>query len=112
MQVRWRKELEEYLSRFVAAHRGLRFGRLFGLPAAYAGRTMFSCVVEDGITARLPVSALESALDKGAARWRGSRSQPSWVIFRPKTSRQTDAVSVFLEIAARHAALEGGRTRS
>ena len=120
MQASWRKELELYLVAFVASHRGLKLGRLFGVPAAYAGRQLFACAIEDGITARLPASALEAAIAKGAASWtprgrsvarssvaatRGRRTR-SWVIFRPRSARALETIAPFLEIAARHVALD------
>jgi hypothetical protein len=113
VQVSWRRELEQVLSRFVASHRGLRLGRLFGVPAAYAGGRLFACATADGIAARLPSSALDAARAGGGAPWtpRGRRRR-DWVVFRPGTARAADAIGPFLEIAARHVALEAGRARS
>lgn len=117
----WRKDLEDYLSRFVAGHRGLRFGRMFGVPAAYAGRKLFSCAIDDGIVAKLPPDALTAALAKGAMRWAprppklgaaGKATRAGWVMFRPKSAVAAEAIRPFLEIAARHVALDAGHTRS
>jgi hypothetical protein len=117
----WRQDLEEYLAGFVAGHRGLRFGRMFGMPAGYAGRRLFSCVFEDGITAKLPPQAMAAARKHGATPWnpiaRGATAKPKprrmnhWVIFRPRTRRAADAVGPFLEIAARHVAIDVSRPR-
>jgi hypothetical protein len=110
---RWRRDLEAFLSRFVAGHRGLRFGRLFGVPAAYAGRKLFSYAIDDGLVAKLPPAARELAIAKGARPWAPrNRQMAHWVIFRPGTASATDALVPFLEIAARHAALDTGRSRS
>jgi hypothetical protein len=99
------RTLEAYLAGFVAEHAGLRLGRMFGAPAAYAGRKLFSCVIGDGITAKLPPDAFELALTKNATRWtpRG-RTMTGWVIFRPDNPRAFESVGPFLEIAARHVA--------
>jgi hypothetical protein len=119
----WRQDLEEYLAGFVAGHRGLRFGRMFGMPAGYAGRRLFSCVFEDGITAKLPPEAMAAARKHGATPWnpikRSTTARPKapretpWVIFRPRTRRAADAIGPFLEIAARHVAVDASpRSRS
>lgn len=116
MRFAWRKDLEEYLAGFVAGHRGLRFGRMFGMPAGYAGRRLFSCVFEDGITAKLPADAMAAARKHGATAWNPiapsaatkpkPRKMNHWVIFRPRTRRAADAIGPFLEIAARHVAVD------
>jgi hypothetical protein len=106
VQVSWRRDLEDDLSRFVAAHRGLRLGRLFGARAAFAGRRVFSSVTTEGITVRLPDSAIHAALARGATRWApDGRPRGEWVIFRRRSTRAGE-IAPFLEIAARHVALE------
>ena len=121
MRVAWRKDLEDYLAAFVAGHRGLRLGRMFGMPAAYAGRRLFSCAFEDGITAKLPPDALAAALEQGATPWRPIPPKPNaapkaskpnrWVIFRPRTRRAAEAIGPFLEIAARYVVLDTSTRR-
>ena len=111
MKPAWRRDLAFYLDNFVASHPGMRSGKMFGWPAAYAGRRLFSCAVDDGIIAKLPPDAVPAAIAKGAKRWaprgrpRGRQSQSStggWMIFRPKDLRAAQAIAPFLEIAARH----------
>ena len=104
MRAAWRKDLEHVLNAFVADHRGLRTGRMFGLPGAYAGRKLFACVYQDGLTVKLPSDARTVALDRGAIPWTPmGRRMREWVLFRPE-SPQATGVLPFLEIAARHAA--------
>jgi hypothetical protein len=105
VRVAWRKDLEQLLAAFVAEHRGLRSGRMFGWPGAFAGSKLFACVAADGIAAKLPAAAHEAALAQGARRWtRNGRPLREWLIFRPATPRQAAALATFLEIAARHVA--------
>jgi hypothetical protein len=100
MKPSWRSDAAGYLAAFVASHRGLRSGRLFGQPVAYAGRRLFASACEDGIAAKLPPDALEVALQKGgAAKWKRG-----WVIFRLADASAAHRIGPFLEVAARHAA--------
>jgi hypothetical protein len=46
------RELRDLLATFVEQHRGLRFGRLFGQPAGYAGRRVFAYVSSGGLAVR------------------------------------------------------------
>jgi len=105
VHVAWRKDLERLLTTFVAEHPGLRSGRMFGVPGAYAGRKLFACVFEDGITAKLPPDAFEAAIRQGARRWtpQGRRLR-GWVIFRPQSLGAAARLGPFLEISARHVA--------
>ena len=106
MHVAWRKDLEQLLTTFVADHRGLSTGRLFGTPGAYAGRKVFACVVGDGITLRLPADAQQTAIDRGGQRWTPiGRRMTGWVIFKPTSAQAAASLAPFLEIAARHVAL-------
>ena len=105
MHVAWRKDLEQLLNTFVADHRGLSMGRLFGAPAAYAGRKVFACVVSEGITLRLSSDAMPAALERGGRRWTPiGRRMTNWVIFKPASGHATACLAPFLEIAARHVA--------
>lgn len=99
MKPSWRRDLADYLAAFVESHRGLRTGRLFGRPVAYAGRRVFASAYQDGIAAKLPPDVLHVALEKGAAKWKRG-----WVIFRPRDARAVERIGPFLEVAARHAA--------
>jgi hypothetical protein len=101
----WRKDLEHVLQTFVADHRGLRTGRMFGLPGAFAGRKLFACVVQDGLTVKLPGTARSAALDRGATpRAPMGRRMREWVLFRTESAPVASSVLPFLEVAARHAA--------
>ena len=43
----------QFLSEFVDHHPGLRLGKAFGMPAAFAGRRMFACAYRGEIACRL-----------------------------------------------------------
>ena len=101
----WRKDLEHVLNTFVADHRGLRTGRMFGLPGAYAGRKLFACVLPGRPDGQAPVRCTRRCArprrDIRGHRWvaacaSGCCSAPS--------RRRPRRVLPFLEIAARHAA--------
>ena len=109
----FRADLQTFLSEFVGQHRGVRLGRMFGLPAGYAGRRLFTCLIEDGIIVRLPADV--------ARREIGTRGEPfsrktrtgtasrtrrlgSWVMYRPRTLIDARRLVPVLEIAARHIA--------
>ncbi len=111
MKPAWRRDLATYLDNFVASHPGMRSGRMFGWPAAYAGRRLFSLAVDDGIVAKLPADSMAAAVGKGAKRWtprgrpaarRTQRPTGGWMMFRPKDLRAAESIAPFLEIAARH----------
>ena len=99
MKPSWRTDLAGYLAAFVESHRGLRSGRLFGRPVAYAGRRVFASACEDGIAARLPPDASRAALRRGAVKWKRG-----WVIFPLEDASAAERIGPFLEVAARHAA--------
>src|SRR5437762_9818456 len=46
--IAFRADLHRFLGDFIEHLRGLRLGRMFGVPAGYAGRRMFVCLIEDG----------------------------------------------------------------
>jgi hypothetical protein len=111
MKASWRRDLADHLAHFVAVHPGTRSGRMFGWPAAYAGRRLFSFAVEDGIIAKLPPDAMAAARAKGAKPWtprgrpaakRSKQPKAEWVVFTPKDARAAEAINPFLEIAARY----------
>lgn len=98
-----RRDLEAVLAHFVAGHRGLRLGRLFGQPAAYAGRRAFARVTARGIEVKLPPAARDGAIRRGAVvratvRGRGD----AWTLLR--ADRSGSIGGSWLELAARHAA--------
>jgi hypothetical protein len=105
MPIAWRRDLATWLHQFVAAHPGLRVGRMFGFPAAYAGRRLVCCVREDGLVARLPPAAFEAARRAGAAQWAPKgRRMTGWVMFRPTMPREADLMGPCLEMGARYVA--------
>lgn len=99
------RDMGAILTQFVAARRGLRLGRLFGRPAAYAGRRVFARVSERGLEVKLPASAYEAAVRAGAAVPTARRSRrDEWTVLRAGTAMSGPAVGSWLELGARHAA--------
>jgi hypothetical protein len=82
--IAFRADLQRFLAEFIEHHRGLRTGRLFGLPAGYAGRRMFVCLRGNGLIMKLP--------DRG------------WVKYTPRNRREATRLVPLLEIAARFVA--------
>ena len=79
MAIAFRAVLQPFLAEFIEHHRGLRIGRMFGLPAGYAGRRMFVCLIEDGFIVKLPQS-----------------------IAKDEPAREAGRLAPILEMAARH----------
>lgn len=77
------RDLHDFLQTFVEQHRGLRFGKMFGRPAGYAGRRMFAHGTKEGLAIRV----------SGA-----------WVVHRPKNAADTRKLLPLLEVAAREVA--------
>ena len=67
----------KFLDEFVASHRGTRVGRLFGQPAAFAGRRVFARVSRGG---------LEYRTMRPLGR-RGRQPTCEWIRVRPATDR-------------------------
>jgi hypothetical protein len=82
--IAFRADLQTFLAEFIEHHRGLRIGRLFGLPAGYAGRRMFVYVRGNGLIVKLP--------NRG------------WVKYRPRNRREAARLAPILEVAARYVA--------
>ena len=82
MATAFRADLQRFLVDFIEHHRGLRLGRLFGLPAGYAGRRMFVCVKGRGLLVKLP--------------------RRGWVKYTPKDAREAGRLTPILEVAARY----------
>ena len=112
----YRADLQQFLTEFVGDHRGIRLGRMFGLPAGYVGRRLFACVVEDGVIVRLP-----DDLARRELRGRGKPFSPdlsgrsrstsrarskgwSWVMYRPKNVADARRLTPVFEAAAQHVA--------
>ncbi len=78
---------------------------MFGLPAAYAGRRLFACLIEDGIIVRLPQDVARREIRNGAAPFsRRGKPMGSWVMYSPRTRADAQRLSPLLEIAARNVA--------
>jgi hypothetical protein len=104
----FRADLRPFLDEFADQHSGIRLGRMFGLPAIYAGRRLVACLIEDGIIVRLPADVARQAIRKHAEPFsRKGQGKPlgSWVLYRPRTIVAARRLSPILEIAARHVAI-------
>ena len=119
MAIPFRADLQQLLAGFIEAHRGVRRGVMFGVPAAYAGRRMFACVLEDGLIIRLPPEVAARELKGRGTRFHGPRalarpgttprtSRPGpvgiWVMYRPRRVADARRLTPLLEFAARHVA--------
>ena len=111
-------DLKLFLDEFVDAHRGVRLGKMFGMPALYAGRRLFACVSEDGLVVRIPADIVTRERRNGAKPFSQApassdakaRSQPAarrthaWLVYRPRTIVAARRLIPVLEIAARDVA--------
>jgi hypothetical protein len=104
--IAYRADLQPFLTEFIEQHRGLRMGRMFGLPAGYAGRKMFVCLVEDGLIVKLPLTLAKDQLraGKAAAFVRRGRPSRSWIKYTPRTAHDAGRLAPILERAARYVA--------
>jgi hypothetical protein len=104
--IAFRADLQPFLAEFIEHHRGLRIGRMFGLPAGYAGRRLFVCLMEDGLIVKLPERIAKDEVRSGKAAMFGRRGKPSksWVKYKPRTAREATRLAPILEVAARHVA--------
>jgi hypothetical protein len=103
----FRSELEPFLREFVAAHRGLRLGKMFGVPAGYAGRRLFACLIEDGVIVRLPkdIAKREIAARRGRPfNPKGKKASGAWVMYRPRDIVAARRLAPTLEVAVDHIA--------
>ncbi len=69
---------------------------MFGLPAGYAGRRLFVCLVEDGLIVKLPEQIAKTEVRTG----RGG----VWIKYKPRTAHEATRLAPILEVAARHVA--------
>jgi hypothetical protein len=105
-----RRDLLDLFETFVAQHRGLRLGRMFGAPAIYAGRRLGACLMDGGVVMKLPPAAAERARALGGTPWRPKsgpakgRIMTGWVFVVPRTAADAARLLPLLEAAARHAA--------
>ena len=79
---------------------------MFGLPAGYAGRRMFVCLIEDGLIVKLPERVAKDEVRGGhaAAFARRGRPSKSWVKYVPRNAREAARLAPVLEAAARYVA--------
>ena len=79
---------------------------MFGLPAGYAGRKMFVCLIEDGLIVKLPEQLAREELRRGRATPFVRRGQTSkaWIKYVPRTASEARRLAPVLEVAARHVA--------
>ena len=106
MPIAFRADLKPFLAEFIEQHRGLRIGRMFGLPAGYAGRKLFACLMDDGLIVKLPERVAKEQVRSGKAALfiRQGRPSKAWVKYRPRTARDATRLTPILEVAARHVA--------
>jgi hypothetical protein len=104
--ISFRADLQSFLAEFIEHHRGLRMGRMFGLPAGYAGRKMFVCLIEDGLIVKLPLALAKDEMraGKAAAFMRRGRPSRSWIKYAPRTVHDAGRLAPILERAARYVA--------
>lgn len=103
MPIEFRSDLEPFLREFITSHRGLRLGKMFGLPAGYAGRRLFACLLEDGVLVRLPVDMAkrEIAARRGRPYSPRRKATGSWVLYRPRDVVAARRLAPVLEVAVR-----------
>ena len=106
MPIPFRTDLQGFLTEFINEHRGLRLGKMFGLPAGYVGRRLFTCVIEDGIIVRLPDDIARRELKRGARPYsrRGGRAMGSWIMYTPRSASAARRLVPILEVSARNIA--------
>jgi hypothetical protein len=104
--IAFRADLQPFLADFIEHHRGLRIGRMFGLPAGYAGRKLFVCLMEDGLIVKLPEDVAKHEVHTGKAVIFNRQGKPSksWIKYRPRTAGEASRLAPILELAARHVA--------
>ena len=105
-----RRDLLDLFESFVAQHRGLRLGKMFGAPAIYAGRRLSACLMDDGVVMKLPPAVTERARALGGRPWAPAtgrakgRTMKGWVIVVPTSDAEAARLLPLLEAAAHHAA--------
>ncbi len=106
MSIPFRTELTALLDTFAEHHRGVRRGKMFGLPAIYVGRRLVTCLMEDGIIVRLPETLARDEIraKRGQAFSRRGREMGSWVMYRPRTAVAARTLTPVIEAAASYIA--------
>jgi hypothetical protein len=106
MPIPFRSELRTFLTEFAEAHRGVRLGQMFGLPAIYVGRRLVTCLIEDGIIVRLPADLAKQEIQskRGKPFSRRGRAAGTWVLYTPRNATYARRLTPTVERAARHMA--------
>lgn len=106
MPIPFRSELQSFLDEFAREHRGVRLGKMFGLPAIYVGRKLVTCVIEEGLIIRLPTELAREEIraKRGKPFSRRGRDTGSWVLYAPKNATAARTLTPLIERAARHIA--------
>jgi hypothetical protein len=106
MPIPFRSELTSFLDEFAEQHRGVRRGKMFGLPAIYVGRRLVTCLIEEGVIVRLPadLAKREIGAKRGKPYSHGRREAGRWVMYRPRTATAARALTPIIEMGARHIA--------
>jgi hypothetical protein len=102
----FRSELTSFLDEFAEHHRGVRRGKMFGLPAIYVGRRLVTCLIEDGLIVRLPneVAKREIRARKAKAFSRKGREVDGWVLYQPRTATVARGLTPIVETGVRYIA--------
>jgi hypothetical protein len=106
MPIPFRTELVSFLDEFAERHRGVRRGKMFGLPAIYVGRRLVTCLMEDGIAVRLPQDLARREIRERKGKPLASRGHEMgrWVTYRPRTAVAARKLTSLIEVAVRHIA--------
>lgn len=106
MPLAFRSELTPFLDEFAEHHRGVRLGKMFGLPAIYVGRRLVTCLIEDGIIVRLPEDLARSEVRARKAKPFSGRfkAKGTWVMYTPRTAVAARRLTPIVEQAARDVA--------
>lgn len=106
MPIPYRQELTAFLDEFAEQHRGVRRGKMFGLPAIYVGRRLVTCLMEDGIVVRLPQDLADREIREreGKPLTSRGRAMGQWVAYRPRTAVAARRLTSLIENAVRHIA--------
>ena len=106
MPIAFRNELSVFLDEFADHHRGVRRGKMFGLPAIYVGRRLVTCLIEDGIIVRLPQDLARREIKAKRAKpfSRRGHEMGSWVMYAPRSAAAARSLTAVVEVAVRNVA--------
>jgi hypothetical protein len=106
MPIPFRSDLQAFLTEFAEEHRGVRLGKMFGLPAIYVGRRLVTCLMEDGVIVRLPndLAKQEIQSKRGKPYSRRGHEMGTWVMYKPRTKADARRLAPTIERAIRRIA--------